>query len=177
MVRRHAFIEVTSLPLQKREYRWDASCSFRLTPARPTVLTFHTHCVDLDSYCVDFDAHYVDFDSRCDDSDARCIDFDAHCVDFGRCVKGTDGMDVQAVKDGSFRAKREHLERFHGLSPERHGQNLALTALYVPYSLDSGRGDFVLTLYCKVIVLTFAKVIVLTFARCGRARTEWKRKP
>ena len=37
-----------------------------------------------------------------------------------------------------FRAKREHLERFEGLSPERQGQNLALNVLHVPYSLDDG---------------------------------------
>ena len=37
-----------------------------------------------------------------------------------------------------FRAKREQLKRVQGLLPERSGQNLALTVLYVPYSLDSG---------------------------------------
>ena len=37
-------------------------------------------------------------------------------------------------------SKREPLERFDRLLPERQGQNLALTVLYVPYSLDSGKG-------------------------------------
>ena len=35
-------------------------------------------------------------------------------------------------------AKREHLERFEGLLPEGQGQILALSILYVPYSLDIG---------------------------------------
>ena len=38
----------------------------------------------------------------------------------------------------SFRAKREQLKSFSGLAPESQGQNLALTVLYLPYSLDSG---------------------------------------
>jgi len=38
-----------------------------------------------------------------------------------------------------FRAKREQLEIFEGLLPERRGPNLALTVLYVPDSLDSGQ--------------------------------------
>ena len=33
--------------------------------------------------------------------------------------------------------KRQHLNRFDGLGPESQGQNLALTVLYVPHSLDS----------------------------------------
>ena len=32
----------------------------------------------------------------------------------------------------------EHLQRLKGLSHESQGQNLALTVLYMPYSLDSG---------------------------------------
>ena len=43
-----------------------------------------------------------------------------------------------------FRAKREHLGRVQGLLPESQGHNLALTVLYVPYSLggdkDTPRG-------------------------------------
>jgi hypothetical protein len=35
-------------------------------------------------------------------------------------------------------AKWGHLERFRGLSPVSQGQNLALTVLYVPKSLDRG---------------------------------------
>ena len=42
--------------------------------------------------------------------------------------------------DGRVRAKREHLQIFHGFLPESQGQNLALTVLYVPYSLDRGIG-------------------------------------
>ena len=38
-----------------------------------------------------------------------------------------------------FRAKREQLKRFYGLLPESHGQNLALTVLYVRYSLGFAR--------------------------------------
>jgi len=37
-----------------------------------------------------------------------------------------------------FRAKREQLETFYGLLPESQGQNLALTVLCVPCSLDRG---------------------------------------
>ena len=42
-----------------------------------------------------------------------------------------------------FRAKREQLKRFEGPSPEKQGQNLDLTVLFVPSLLDSGcAGDF-----------------------------------
>jgi len=44
-----------------------------------------------------------------------------------------------------FRAKGEQLKRFRGLSPESHCQNLALTVVYVPYSLDTW-GD----MECKI---------------------------
>ena len=37
-----------------------------------------------------------------------------------------------------FQAKRERLEWLKGLLPKSQGQNLALTVLNVPYSLDSG---------------------------------------
>ena len=37
------------------------------------------------------------------------------------------------------RAKREQLDRYQGLLPESQGKNLAVTFLYVPCSLDSGR--------------------------------------
>ena len=37
-----------------------------------------------------------------------------------------------------FRAKREHLQGVEGLLPESQGQNLAVTVLDVPRSLDSG---------------------------------------
>ena len=42
--------------------------------------------------------------------------------------------------DQSFRlrVKREQLRMFCLHSPESRGQNLALTVVYVPYSLDSG---------------------------------------
>ena len=36
-----------------------------------------------------------------------------------------------------FRAEREQLETFEALLPKSQGQNLALTVLYVPYSLDA----------------------------------------
>ena len=42
------------------------------------------------------------------------------------------------------RARREHLTRVEGLAPESQGWNLALTVLCVPYSLDSGKADFLL---------------------------------
>ena len=38
----------------------------------------------------------------------------------------------------SIVCKGGQLERFEGLSPERQGQNLALTVLCVPCSLDGG---------------------------------------
>ena len=34
-------------------------------------------------------------------------------------------------------AKREQFNECSGLAPESHGQNLALTVIYVPYSPDS----------------------------------------
>ena len=37
-----------------------------------------------------------------------------------------------------FRAKRDQLTRFQGLSPESQGQDQVLTVLHVPCSLDSG---------------------------------------
>ena len=40
-----------------------------------------------------------------------------------------------------FRAKWGNLKRLHGLLPESQDQSLSLTVLYVPYSLDSGRGQ------------------------------------
>ena len=39
-----------------------------------------------------------------------------------------------------FQAKKEHLARFKRHLPGGQGQNLALTVLYVPYSLDSDEG-------------------------------------
>ena len=49
---------------------------------------------------------------------------------------------VDAIR---FRAKREQVERFYGLLPERQCKNLALSTLCTPHSLDSreergGRG-------------------------------------
>jgi len=41
---------------------------------------------------------------------------------------------------GRFRAKTEQFQRVSGLLPERPGQNLALTVVFVPNSLDSGWG-------------------------------------
>ena len=38
-----------------------------------------------------------------------------------------------------FQEKREHFQRVDGLLPESHGHILALTVLFVPYSLDSGQ--------------------------------------
>jgi len=40
------------------------------------------------------------------------------------------------IQRNRFRAKRELLDRFSGLLPESQGQNLPVTVLYVPYSLD-----------------------------------------
>jgi hypothetical protein len=42
------------------------------------------------------------------------------------------------VRSPFFRAKREQLEIFQGISPESQGQNQALTVSHVPYSLSSG---------------------------------------
>jgi hypothetical protein len=44
------------------------------------------------------------------------------------------GTPVNLSKSG------EQLECFRGILPESQDQNLALTVLHVPYSLDSGRG-------------------------------------
>ena len=38
--------------------------------------------------------------------------------------------------------QREHLTRLSGLLPESQGRNLALTVVYVPYSLFSGPGKY-----------------------------------
>jgi len=48
---------------------------------------------------------------------------------------------------GRFRAKMEHLKEFQVLLPESQGQNMALTVVYVPYSLGSGRGAPVVDSY------------------------------
>ena len=45
-------------------------------------------------------------------------------------------MDARGI-----RAKREQLKTFQGLLPERQDQNLAVTALCVPYSLDSEKDN------------------------------------
>jgi len=53
----------------------------------------------------------------------------------------THACKVDAAVPGAVsrvRAKREHLGRLKGLSPESQGQNMALTVLFVPNSLDSG---------------------------------------
>ena len=42
------------------------------------------------------------------------------------------------ARSRGYRAKREHATRFGGHLSESQGQNLALTVLYVPYSIDSG---------------------------------------
>jgi len=42
--------------------------------------------------------------------------------------------------DGRIREKKEQFKRFQGLLPERQGQSLSLTVLYVPCWLDSGGG-------------------------------------
>ena len=45
------------------------------------------------------------------------------------------------VRDRRFRAKGKQLKTLEGLEPQRQGQNLALTVLRLPYSLDSGLGE------------------------------------
>ena len=52
-------------------------------------------------------------------------------------VRDILGARKEVRGDSRFRAKREQLATFEGLSSESHGQNLALAALYVPHSLDS----------------------------------------
>ena len=47
-------------------------------------------------------------------------------------------MPSDASASRACRAKREHFETFQGRLHESQGQNLALTVLYVPYSLRSG---------------------------------------
>ena len=51
---------------------------------------------------------------------------------------------------GAIRAKMEQLERFQGLLPEIQSQNLALTVLHVPDSLDGGS----FTAYCLLLILS-----------------------
>ena len=46
--------------------------------------------------------------------------------------------DLEHVKQVRSRAEKEKLRWLHRLLPERQDQNLALTVLYVPYSLDIG---------------------------------------
>ena len=48
----------------------------------------------------------------------------------GRCQDSLAGL----------RAKREQLKRSEGLESESQGQNMAVTVLYVPYSLSGGSG-------------------------------------
>ena len=48
-------------------------------------------------------------------------------------------VDNRSNVDNCSRAKSEQLERFLGLLPERQGQKLALTVLFVPYLLDERR--------------------------------------
>jgi len=53
---------------------------------------------------------------------------------------------LEALGPGSsapFQAKREQLKKLYGLLPESQGQNLALTVLYVPHSLDSGHSRWI----------------------------------
>ena len=58
--------------------------------------------------------------------------FEAHRIVY----HSTLGLGV--IKKKKVHATREHLERFPGLLLERQVQDLDLTVLYVPYSLDSG---------------------------------------
>ena len=53
---------------------------------------------------------------------------------------------------GRFRATRGHLETFSALSPGCQGQNLALTVLSVPSSLDSGAPEPVVVLVARGVV-------------------------
>ena len=46
--------------------------------------------------------------------------------------------DTKVYEHLRFQAKSEHIERVPGLLPESQGQNVALTVLCVPYSLDNG---------------------------------------
>ena len=52
--------------------------------------------------------------------------------------RGGPVQDPVLTPPSRCRTKREPLQRFYGLSPESQGQSLALTVVYVPYSLDSG---------------------------------------
>ena len=57
----------------------------------------------------------------------------------GRDQRPQAGRDHRMPRGGfRCRAKREQLKRVLRLLPEGRGQNLALTVLYVPRSLDSG---------------------------------------
>ena len=61
------------------------------------------------------------------------------CVrESGRYRKGEPPLH-SVIRDRSC-VKTKNLTRLQGLSPESPGQNLGLTVLYAPESLDSGRG-------------------------------------
>ena len=47
--------------------------------------------------------------------------------------------DTSSSSDVPLPSKNEYLKRFGGILPESQGQNLALTVLHVPYSLDIGQ--------------------------------------
>ena len=51
---------------------------------------------------------------------------------------------VETLTPLRCQAKGEQPKTIQGLSPESQGQNLALTVLHVPYSLDSGRTTMVI---------------------------------
>ena len=68
--------------------------------------------------------------------DERCV---VHCVAWPLITEpGGDGRTHRASLSSRFRAKREHRKRFQRPEPVRQGQNLALTVLDVPHSLDIG---------------------------------------
>ena len=55
-----------------------------------------------------------------------------------RITEASAGEVLHGVHGYRFRAKRGKLKMFEGLLPESQRQNLAVSAIYVPYSLDGG---------------------------------------
>jgi hypothetical protein len=67
------------------------------------------------------------------------LDLLRHAVDEAACWPHCPVRSCRSTAR-PFPRKREQLDTFKGLLPESHGHNLALTALYVPYSHKIGVG-------------------------------------
>jgi len=58
--------------------------------------------------------------------------------------------------------ERDHRKNMYLILPQRHGQNLAVTVLHVPYSLDS----LIMCLMCAILARQFDMCLICaTFAQ------------